>query len=68
MKNYMKNKKRILITGVNGVVGSKLEQILLERGHSVFGVDLQHAEKLYGHGVGKQEGDNFMNKYGVQMQ
>ena len=59
MKNYMKNKKRILITGVNGVVGSKLEQILLERGHSVFGVDLQHAEKLYGHGVGKQEGDNY---------
>ena len=55
----MKNKKRILITGVNGVVGSKLEQVLIERGHFVFGVDLQHAEKIYGHGLGKLDNDNY---------
>ena len=59
MKNYMENKKRILVTGVNGVVGSKLEQILLNRGHSVFGIDLQHAEKTYGHGLGKIDNDNY---------
>jgi len=44
---------KILITGVLGVVGSKLEQILLERGHNVFGIDLMHANKIYGHGLGK---------------
>jgi len=55
----MKDKKRILITGVNGVVGSKLEQVLIERGHSVFGIDLQHSEKIYGHGLGKLKNDNY---------
>lgn len=35
-------KKRILITGSNGVVGSFLVKILEERGHDVFGVDLFH--------------------------
>ena len=47
----MKNK--ILITGVNGVVGSKLEKLLMSRGHIVFGVDLMHTNKIYGHGLGK---------------
>mgnify|MGYP003629960421 CR=1 FL=1 len=50
---------KILITGVLGVVGSKLEEILLKRGHSVFGVDLKHAEKKYGHGLGKIPEDNY---------
>ena len=31
---------KILVTGVAGVIGSKLEEILKIRGHKVFGVDL----------------------------
>jgi dTDP-glucose 4,6-dehydratase len=50
---------KILITGVLGVVGSKLEQILLARGHNVFGLDKHHTNKNYGHGLGKVEGDNY---------
>ena len=50
---------KILITGVLGVVGSKLEQILNGRGHDVFGLDLIHAEKRYGHGLGKVSDDNY---------
>jgi dTDP-glucose 4,6-dehydratase len=44
---------------VLGVVGSKLEQILLARGHNVFGLDKHHTNKNYGHGLGKVEGDNY---------
>ena len=31
---------KILITGVLGVIGSKLEEVLLSSGHDVFGIDL----------------------------
>jgi len=50
---------RILVTGVMGVIGSKLEEILQIRGHSVFGVDLYHTNRLYGHGLGKVKNDNY---------
>lgn len=50
---------KILITGVLGVVGSKLEKILLEKGHNVFGVDLYHTHKNYGHGIGKAKNENY---------
>lgn len=33
---------RILVTGSKGVVGQKLVDVLNKRGHSVFGVDIQH--------------------------
>ena len=33
---------KILITGSQGVVGTKLSQILKDRGHEVFGIDLMH--------------------------
>ena len=38
---------KILITGVLGVVGSKLEEVLIQRGHKVFGVDLMHQPRKY---------------------
>lgn len=50
---------KILITGVLGVVGSKLEEVLTKRGHKVFGVDLTHQPKNYGHGLGKVDDDNY---------
>ena len=50
---------KILITGVLGVVGSKLEEVLTKRGHKVFGVDLIHQPRNYGHGLGKVEDDNY---------
>jgi dTDP-glucose 4,6-dehydratase len=50
---------RILVTGVMGVIGSKLEEILQIRGHSVFGVDLYHTNRSYGHGLGKVKNDNY---------
>ena len=50
---------KILITGVLGVVGSKLEEVLLQRGHNVFGVDLLHQPRKYGHGLGKVKDDNY---------
>tara|TARA_Y100000310_G_scaffold229223_1_gene231636 strand:+ start:22 stop:969 length:948 start_codon:yes stop_codon:yes gene_type:complete len=50
---------KILITGVLGVIGSKLEEILEIRGHEVFGVDLFHTNRIYGHGLGKVSGDNY---------
>ena len=50
---------RILITGVQGVIGSKLEEILKIRGHEVFGVDLFHTNRIYGHGLGKVADDNY---------
>jgi len=49
----------ILITGVRGVIGSKLEEILNQRGHNVFGIDLMHTDRVYGHGLGKKENDNY---------
>lgn len=59
MKNYMeKSDMKVLITGVAGVVGSKLEKVLLKRGHDVFGIDLMHTNKVYGHGLGKVK-DNY---------
>ena len=33
---------RILVTGSKGVVGQKLVKELKSKGHSVFGVDIQH--------------------------
>jgi len=33
---------RILVTGSKGVVGLKLVEELKQRGHSVFGADIQH--------------------------
>jgi len=50
---------KILVTGVLGVIGSKLEEILKIRGHDVFGVDLFHTNRIYGHGMGKVKGDDY---------
>ena len=50
---------KILITGVLGVVGSKLEEILSSKRHEVFGIDLPHTNRSYGHGLGKVENDNY---------
>jgi dTDP-glucose 4,6-dehydratase len=50
---------KILVTGVLGVIGSKLEEILKIRGHEVFGVDLYHTDRNYGHGLGKIEKDDY---------
>ena len=49
----------ILITGILGVVGSKLEETLIKKGHKVFGVDLFHTNKKYGHGLGNIGDDNY---------
>ena len=52
--------KKILITGSQGVIGSKLSTLLSSKdGYSVFGIDLAHAEKNYGHGLGKVPNDNY---------
>ena len=40
-------------------MGSKVSEVLKGRGHSVFGVDLYHTPKLYGHGLGKVENDDY---------
>lgn len=50
---------KILVTGVLGVIGSKLEEILKIRGHQVFGVDLYHTNRNYGHGLGKVKNDDY---------
>jgi dTDP-glucose 4,6-dehydratase len=50
---------KILITGVLGVVGSKLEKVLLSKGYDVFGVDLYHTNEKYGHGLGSVEAENY---------
>jgi|TARA_R110002020_G_scaffold29483_6_gene92930 dTDP-glucose 4,6-dehydratase len=50
---------KILVTGVLGVIGSKLEEILKIRGHEVFGVDLYHTSRVYGHGLGKVKSDDY---------
>ena len=50
---------KVLVTGVKGVVGSKLAEILNEKGHEVFGIDLFHTEERYGHGLGKVANENY---------
>ena len=50
---------QVLVTGVKGVVGSKLAEILKERGHDVFGIDLFHSNERYGHGLGKVPNENY---------
>jgi len=55
----MNNKLNILITGSEGVVGSKLREVLKERGHTVFGCDLHHTDHLYGHRLGAIDEDNY---------
>ncbi len=47
------------MTGAKGVVGSKLVEVLKQKGHEVFGVDLFHSEEKYGHGLGKVSDDNY---------
>ena len=49
----------VLVTGSEGVVGSKVSEILSENGHHVFGVDLAHTNKNYGHGLGKVDNENY---------
>lgn len=48
---------RILVTGSKGVVGTMLSQMLRERGHDVFGIDLQHHDGEVGweHSMSKSE-------------
>lgn len=48
---------RILVTGSKGVVGTMLSQMLQERGHHVFGIDLQHHDGEVGweHPMSKSE-------------
>ena len=50
---------KILITGVKGVVGTKLEKNLSDSGNDVFGVDLYHTDRRYGHGLGKVKNENY---------
>ncbi len=50
---------KILVTGSLGVVGSKLVEILEQRSYEVFGIDLFHTNKRYGHGLGKVNDENY---------
>jgi dTDP-glucose 4,6-dehydratase len=50
---------KILITGVRGVIGSKLEEILKIKGYKVFGVDLYHTDRVYGHGLGRVKREDY---------
>jgi dTDP-glucose 4,6-dehydratase len=50
---------KILITGVLGVIGSKLEEILKIKGYKVYGIDLYHTNRIYGHGLGKVANDDY---------
>jgi len=50
---------KILVTGSKGVIGSNLVAILRANGHDVFGLDLFNVNDLYGHGLGKVEGDRY---------
>ena len=50
---------KILITGVLGVIGEKLEKELLKKGNNVFGIDLFHTNRAYGHYLGKILNDNY---------
>jgi GDP-D-mannose dehydratase len=51
--DYEKLLMKILITGVLGVVGSKLEEILVAKNYNIFGINLFHVNKNYDHGLGK---------------
>lgn len=50
---------KILVTGCKGVVGSKLLEVLLKKGHEVFGIDLMHTNENYGHGLGSVPSQNY---------
>jgi dTDP-glucose 4,6-dehydratase len=50
---------RILITGSKGVIGSKLFEVMNQRGHLVFGLDLYHTNDIYGHDLGSKTGENY---------
>ncbi len=50
---------KVLITGSKGVVGSKLLEVLRNKGHDVFGVDLFHTNDKYGHGLGAVQHENY---------
>ena len=50
---------KILITGVCGVVGTKLEKLLTHRGHDIFGVDLSHTNRKYSHSLGAHTSENY---------
>jgi dTDP-glucose 4,6-dehydratase len=50
---------KILVTGSEGVIGSKISEILNTRGHDVFGIDLYHTRNLYGHGLGQVGDENY---------
>lgn len=50
---------KILITGSEGVIGSKLRTSLKEKGYEVFGLDLFHTNETYGHGLGRVKNDNY---------
>ena len=46
---------KILITGVEGQIGSSLRQAMLEKGHDVFGMDLKVRQENENPGEGKSE-------------
>lgn len=50
---------KILITGSKGVIGSKLFEVLEQRGHLVFGLDLYHTNDIYGHDLGSKDRENY---------
>lgn len=50
---------KILVTGAKGVVGSKLFEVLRNKGHEVFGIDLFHTNDVYGHGLGKVKNQDY---------
>jgi len=51
---------KILVTGSKGVIGSKLVEVLIKRGHNIFGVDLHHSDGEEGF---EQKMDNFKSNY-----
>jgi len=50
---------KILITGSQGVIGSKLFEEMVRRNHTVFGVDLYHTNMEYGHNIRAFGSDNY---------
>ena len=50
---------KVLVTGSKGVVGSKLIEVLRNKGHIVFGVDLFHTNDKYGHGLGAIHNEDY---------
>lgn len=60
---------RILITGVNGFLGSALSLELRNRGHIVFGMDLSHGENEHAFTMGfSVDGDYFKGDVGEYRQ